>query len=894
LWLFLFLMAFASAAVDVGNYSIENDYFLFESIRGDINLSIEGENITSQFTFGDQEIGLEEFLRDNGADFSCSPPDCSSGYRGFDEDVEKSLSVVAPESEYIGFVFNGENVVLENIKFVVESDFEGGAQKPLVIEFFEREDWSFGVFSDEFLSKEWGCFNSEIKTVGPNIGTSYYCEMISISESDALMVGADVVGSGDEELQMTVYSEDGFGASWDCNFNPNIEDGCIVYSDLGDFFSAGNYQICVGIDSGSSEYNIYEESEGDNCGFVYEVGPENSVKDYGIFVQGSKYQNAGFFGEIDFGEDVVAAANEFLEEKYDGDCTNDCILPMRVFGVDQNFRILGVDISYKKNYESYSSDKVYDLENIPAEVDFEGVLDLELLGFKALEDGEFLLKLGDDILIEEDINIFPAPIITSVFPLNPPAGIPVAFYVDVESTSGEDISDSNLSNYLTYEWDFGDGEKAETSVSHVIHTYNDLSNYTLSLVVSAGGNMSSNAEFEIMTVSPEAAVEEGLAEKKAILKDLRDVVGSFAEWYGADLISILEIAKFEDELARLSREQNNSFDDEDFRDVALELYALNIPVLVGGDSFEAPFFMTEPGDIDINPVITISGDVSGAESSDYVNSILSWQNDNIDVVVKGRDVFATYSNGENKAILSAYSFEITSKWDRESYLVINRPFSELYFNGNSGARKAGDATVVILDAGETKSLDFYYKDNARGSFFVSPKISSLVIEADIETDCNFNEICEEALGENSDNCRTDCKPTGKAWVLFVLGFLFLLIVYSGLQIWYKKHYEAYLFKDGAQLFNLLMYVTNARARGMDDKQIAAELKSKGWSSERVDYVIRKSIGKTVGMIEIIPIERISAWLRNRQTKKSIEKAREVATRVQGQTNDNINKPRTRI
>jgi len=81
-----------------------------------------------------------------------------------------------------------------------------------------------------------------------------------------------------------------------------------------------------------------------------------------------------------------------------------------------------------------------------------------------------------------------------------------------------------------------------------------------------------------------------------------------------------------------------------------------------------------------------------------------------------------------------------------------------------------------------------------------------------------------------------------------------------------------------------MYVTNAKARGLEDEKIGAELRTKGWSSERVSYVIRKSNGKAVKMIEIIPIERVAAWLRNRKARAGVKKAMEIATRVQKQSN----------
>ena len=68
------------------------------------------------------------------------------------------------------------------------------------------------------------------------------------------------------------------------------------------------------------------------------------------------------------------------------------------------------------------------------------------------------------------------------------------------------------------------------------------------------------------------------------------------------------------------------------------------------------------------------------------------------------------------------------------------------------------------------------------------------------------------------------------------------------------------------------------------------LRKKGWSSERLNYVIRKSLGKSVGMIEIIPIERVSAWLRNRKAQKTIG----TATGARQQKYNNINKSGMRV
>jgi hypothetical protein len=89
------------------------------------------------------------------------------------------------------------------------------------------------------------------------------------------------------------------------------------------------------------------------------------------------------------------------------------------------------------------------------------------------------------------------------------------------------------------------------------------------------------------------------------------------------------------------------------------------------------------------------------------------------------------------------------------------------------------------------------------------------------------------------------------------------------------------------MYNLLMYVTNARARGMGDDRIAAELRKQGWSSERVAYIIKKSRGQRTGLYEIIPFGKVSAFFRNRKAAK-VEAAK-VATGAQQQRGRNINK-----
>ena len=881
LLMIVFAFSLVLASVDVHDYSVDSVYSPFENITGEINLTIVGENYDELITSNDGgEIKLGDFLVLNAVDFDCSPPDCSKDYSSSNGVVDKSFSVPVSGEVYVGFVVTGEDVVIDSLSFDIDSDFGVSSRRPLSIDFFEGEKWKFGEFSSDLSNKDWGCYD-EIKGAAgsASIGSVLYCEMITISDTGSMKVGAVVGGSDTIALNMMIFPETGTGGEWGCSYNPSAsEDGCMVYADQGEIFSAGDYQVCVSADN-FTEYKIYEEGVGDTCGFAYVSGPSNSSKDYGIYVQGVKYADASLLSSADFGnDDVLAAANDLIANRYEGDCTDGCILPMAFSGVSQNARIHDVLLTFTKNLELDSTNKVYDLDVVPVTVDFFGVLDLRALGFSVSKAMEYIVSFGGSELFSAAMEILPAPIILSVFPLDPPAGVPIEFYVGVNYTNNKS---------LTYKWDFGDDTIANTEVPSVMHIYADLKNYTLIIEVSAGGNLTSKKSFSVGVISPEVAVNASLGFKRSALNGVVAELASFPAWYGGPLGKLINVDFYVGELDRIERARDNAFVDSDFIKVAEELYALDVPAAIGVEHFDGPYLIANIGDIDIEPVEIIGGAISGATNAAYAGSILNWQNLNVDASFVSEKFSVLAYSDEQSDIFRTYSFDVKLNYDRESYFVINKPFSELYFKESVGARKAGNATVIILPAGSETSFEFYYESAEPTTFFVSPKLSSIVIEADIDTSCNYNLVCEEEYGENSDTCRSDCKPVAGMIVYLILSLVFVLILYSVLQIWYKRRYENFLFKDRRQLYNLLMYVTNARARGMTDDRIAAELRSQGWSSERVNYIIKKSIGKRTGLYEIIPFGKIAAYFRNRKAVKA--QAAKFATRPQQQIGRNINK-----
>ena len=197
-------------------------------------------------------------------------------------------------------------------------------------------------------------------------------------------------------------------------------------------------------------------------------------------------------------------------------------------------------------------------------------------------------------------------------------------------------------------------------------------------------------------------------------------------------------------------------------------------------------------------------------------------------------------------------------------MAITKPTTDLTFI--EGSAEASDSSSIVR-IGREKKIEFYYTGEDEPGFFISPKLELFYVGGDIAV-CNFNKKCE--TGEDYNNCRNDCSPV---WPIIIYSFLVLLlflVLYTAAQIWYKKRYETYLFKDRRHLFNLISFIDNAKARKIEETNIVAALKEKGWSGEQIIYAIKKSKGERTGMYELIPVEWVSAYFRHLEAKKAAE------------------------
>lgn len=861
------------ADLDFEDVEIEKEYSAYEFISGKGNLSVFEEEVDGVFSSNlDGEISLIDFLEANGYsdEFECVPSDCSSRYEFSGDEVEKSFSLDSFE-KYGGFVVFGDNVDVTGLSFNLSSDFSNSKDVPLKIEFFEDVEFEFEEFSEEFSERDYGCYASSKKVEGPLIRTSKYCEAINLSRADAVRVGAEVSDEDDKDLRMTLY--DDFSSLGECEFNPSLEEDCLIEAEVYE----GEHFVCV--DSfEETNYHLYSESYGEKCGFVYSDYSSGYSKDYAIFARTSLYANSSFLEfEESFFDELVESADDFVKDKYGRDCSEGCVLPIKFEGVEQEIVLKDLVLDYRDDFEDKNPlSKIYDLEKSSALVDFEGAVDFEFFEF-LVENGvdEFVLYFEGDEIFEKDIEVLDAPFVKNIYPNVVPAGVETQFQA---------ILNFSLNESLDYEWDFGD-EVLESSTNFVNYTFNETGNFSLSVKVSAGENRESERTFELEVISPEEAVNYFLVTKRKNLNSVLQDINSYPSWYREILKEKVRYEEYDSELSRLERMNESAVDEEDFIEIALDLGKVDEPEAVYvGNSFSGPL-ITDVDSINPSVIETFVGGSSVENLDEYKKAILRWQDENVmaDLVLK--EFFVSSSFGSEK-ILKVYSFDVTSLYGDESYFVIQEDFGEVFFKEDL-ARKVDDATLIVFDESEQKDFEFYLTSIDETNFFMSPSLNALVLEDNIDENCNRNGVCEEDLGETTENCPTDCKRLLSP-LLWVLLILFLgLVAYTFAQMWYKTRYEKYLFGDRRELFNLVMFITNARARGMDDNKIFEELKKQKWSSEQIVYALKKSKGERTGMYEIIPVEKVFAFFRRKKVQKGI------ATGSEEQNWQNINKLKMR-
>jgi len=864
-------------------HDIITSYSAGEKIKGNVNLSFDeflGESlITSNF---EGNITVIDFLEENnlfsGDEYNCSNPTCSPNYV-IQEEITSLL--INNEGKIAGFSIEGANVFPVNfVKLSISSDAGPACFfSQLFIDVLNDEENLIinNKNSGEICFADYtGCFDDS-ETSGEVIVAQNvkYCEKITLPPAPAFELGARVKKSTEGnvgELKMILYRADDLGEPLkDCILSDHTVDGyedltCSI--DYGYPFQA-DYFVCITTNTDGLNYKIKFDSV-DVCGTNSNNFGE-PIADYEIFSRAMKFDSvAGLEIDESFSSshniELADYIQDYISDIYGGNCQPSCAIPIRFYGQEQLLQFSNIQIQYNSQLGIVEINDFYKLEIEPVTViSSELELDLEKAGFTiplGSEEDRFILYINGELIFEEDISIAES----FEFDISPKF---VAFGQNVlfSAETNENITSST--------WIFGDGDTETVNGKQATHRYLEEGEFTMGVTLTRSDGVSSTRTFSIIVGNAEEIANLTIAEYKDRLVTLESNIDSFPGWIKNELDNQIDLTVLETSLDSLEENYNNASSDQEFQNIMLDLIDLNIPkeIKISESDIALPLLLGFDN-IDTSIIEEVSGKTVDDES-ELRASIGGWMNEKLDAKISFEKISAFYDD-ETEVIISKFKVETNPKESIEdvSYLIFGLDIeSDGAFMTNYGPIPISGGSYITLEIGQTnKIFEFFLLgefDSEELGAYISPAIDFLGDFDDVLSPCNFNDICEEELGENKNNCEADCGagriPLAILWIIILLVIAF--VAYIILQEWYKRHYEKSLFKNENDLYNLINFIYNARRSGLINKDIKKKLNETGWKGERITYALRKIDGKRTGMYEI-PIFK---FIENKKVKKELAK-----------------------
>ena len=889
-------MQLVIAGVELGNIShkIDKSYTSSEALRGWINISIDNVKSDSLITAFNSNITLKEFLDKNMADYSCYPLDCKPTYTTLNELLtSKSYALQSISSTLFGLKLTEPVTGISNFQMNILTDADDSCINPLKIDLLDDNtiDWQVTEISDEEcpISEPYGCYKSSDRESSVNVGLNRLCEEINLPAASGYKIGANIKridgAVGHAVFSLTLDIGEGEACTITTNeLEPTIN--CKI--ELAEPYIGGNGTVCVVANANSQNKYTIDFEDNETCGYVLD---ENDVRlgdhDYEVFAKPLKYKapsSINISPEIfDESVNINGLINAYLQAKYSGNCSSEssCIVPIRIFsGTDQDVDVTEILIDYDtggQNPLGSDTSGFYDLESAASLISSE-FLNLDLLEGNFLTPETFGRKnLVIDIAgttISEKINITRVPKIIRLHPKEVGLLVPTTFIVFLDQPI---VNSSNL----TFSWDFGDGTVKTTKKNYVEYTYNQNKTYTLTINVS-NNEGTTRKEFLIPVRATYEVINNTIMEYKKRIKIVKNSLIVYPDFVKDEINEIKNIDDLKSLINRIESEFKDAYTDE-YVGILKRLNDLKVPTrLYVSFEIKSIEFIQNRDRFDSSNLAGFAAlsMESSRSNEEYYDAINNWLSSNMDVFLSSKTYTFSYDQGDED-IFSNMIIEFKPKTNLdEFFMIIPGDDSKIKFKSSErDAERVIDAGYGLrlsnLESGKSYKIELIYPEKItplNPPVYFSPDFRFLEFEAEAPS-CNNDGKCDKKDGENTKNCRADCKPWKLTGLFLAVLFLVTFVIYILLQEWYKRNYENSLFKNKNQLFNLLTFMSNARRQGMTKSQIFAKLRTSGWSLEKLNYAWKKLNGQRTGMFEIPilkPFEKM-------KVKREIEKRKGYVT-----------------
>jgi hypothetical protein len=856
----LFLLsASAYASFDYKSNSLTTSYSGGESVRGPINISLTNEPADSAFTSNfDGSIMLLSLLKNNSflenADYKCTFPNCITDYKA--SGSTSSLNLDEDTPGIIGFKITGEDVEVTSLKFLITSNVGASCSRQILIdvlgknESFIQSNKNSGVVCEE---QNMGCFDDELDDyLNVDLTSSLYCEKITLNPAPAYQIGAIVTnGTKTTDLTMSLYSS--YENNWedflaDCKLPKNTQEienvSCIVNYTVS---REKDYFVCIEAKDDDSGFQIRAEKESPLCGTDTQGPPFNI--DYELFATplafdsiGTLEINESLFGSQNNEMSLVDSINQYITDRYQKNCSNGCLIPFKIEGVNQNLNLDASGSRYGLKYRIgggstvYTERTIYRLESEKSKITTLKYLniDVEKAEFKiplSSSATKLYLYLNGNQIMTKPVNITITP--SFDFDITPKT-ILIGPDTEFQAIVPEAIIHSS--------WNFGDGTTAESTNKFATHRYTEYKaeGYRIEVELTRSDGRIARRIFDLSTGSLNESATKLVNEYNYRMNNVSSQINAFPAYLAQQAERVLDLKNTNLSFGKAKYDLRNATTDESYSAVISSVLNLDIPYSVlskeEGNSLPASVGFAN---INVNPIEQLSDKtIDSSDKEEQLKlAVISWMESNYGVNIDYK-IITKYADKTDKTgeVLFTYVKITAAKRgtaDYPAYLIINYPKDSMAFAQNYSEKSVGSATYIPV--GDSTTIEFVVDDEiniADFGIYVSPEINKLP---------GFEEY---GIVE---------KP-GFNWGRFGLwlGILIIIafVIYIALQEWYKKNYESSLFKNPNDLYNIINFIHNSRKSSMSDSEIDKKLRGAGWKGEQITYALKKIDGKRTGMWEI--------------------------------------------
>ena len=833
-------LVLVQASFDINSTSINQKYSSGDYLKGILKISFDDQEYNSYFEDSfDNKVYLYEILNLSDYQYNCSSEDCKSVYGAENPTQQKTFTLNKNDDEVVGFKFDGVIEQINSVNFSVQSTAGESKKSQLKVDILNDKvyDTANTNIGTQIIPEEYdGCFDDEKTFEKATFEIDEpYCQRIELPEAPSFMLGAwvDQVTSGDAGITMQLYTLTGTYID-ECTL-PKVQItsvGGLVSCRL-DYLVTNptEYYVCANMGPGTGKYRIkayYDSDSTKVCGFQG-LPSRTETNSYKISVKQLTFGSVGKFSisnELPSGDELPYIIEQYIGSEYGSlDCSETCVVPIRFSSfIDQDITVSDILIEYDKlGISGASSTDLYDITEIGAKVDSE-MQDLHLDGFFRLPDDtgsfDYALSLdGEDVYSEEisiqDINI-------GINIKKTASGFPNQF-----SLIG------NFSDISSFYWDFGDNDTSTTSVQDVIHTYESEGNYTMHIILTDYSGSEFEKTFDIVVSHPKEMLEDRIDILETRIGSFRSQLAKFDDIAKLKVEQYVNITEYENIINMVKEGIKSAKTQEDYDVLINMILGIDMPTnIMKTTTSKAPFFV-DAGSIDLDAIYeNIGGYIEEGREDIAKDAIVFWDQENLDIKISSQELSLKYDDYV-QPVDGIFDISITPKTDVGDYYMYVQGWDDIEISTKDTIELEGYKAILLSSSPTTIKISGPGISLSNLPVFISPAISDLDFEATNigEVDTKNNRLVTLLL------------------IIIVLGMLGLL-VYMFLQRWYRLKYENYLFKDRTNLYNVMVYVNNAKKNGMTNDQIKTNLRKSGWSGEQIRYIMRKYEGRRTGMYEI--------------------------------------------